>query len=163
MPHDTEPAKIVTATLKNGGSANLAVNGATTPVEFSYSPPVDYDVVIEQFSFLFETNNAIAFGNKFIDSTIATLTNGLLLEAKASDLAFNWQNMKRTRDVIEISKIFDIITGTPNFMRVIIHTPAELRLVKEGAFSASDYLKLTVRDNLTAFSFAEAHIQGVRL
>lgn len=163
MPHDTEPARVVTGLLKNGNSANLAVNGSVTPVVFSYSPPTDYDVIIDQFSLLFETSNAIAFGNKFIDTTIATLTNGLLLEAKASDLSFNWQNMKRSRDIIEISKSFEIITGTPNFMRVIIHTPSEFRLVKEGAFSASDYLRLTVRDNLNAFSFAEAHFQGVRL
>ena len=163
MPHDLEPAKVIANTLKNGGSANFSVNGSGTPQVFSYSPPVDYDVVIDQLSILFEITGALSFGNKFVDATVNTLTNGLLLEAKCSDLAFTWQNMKRTRDLIEISKSFDMVTGTPNFVRVILAAPKELRLVKEGAFSEVDYVRLTVRDNLSAFSFAEAHFVGVRL
>lgn len=163
MPHDIEPAKIIANTLKNGSVANFGVNGSVTPQVFSYSPPVDYDVVIDQLSMLFEITGALSFGNKFIDATINTLANGLLLEAKCNDLTFTWQNMKRTRDLIEISKSFDLVTGTPNFVRIILAQPKELRLVKEGVFGAVDFIKLTVRDNLGAFSFAEAHFVGVRL
>ena len=163
MPHDSEPAKLLTTPLKNGGSASLAVNGSSTPVVFTYSPPVDYDAVLITFSLLFETTNALAFGNKFIDTTLATLTNGLLLECKAQDLAFTWQTMKRTRDVVEIAEDFDVVTGATNFFRVKVALPHELRLVKSGAFGADDYLRLTVRDDLRAFSFAEAFIMGSKI
>jgi hypothetical protein len=85
------------------------------------------------------------------------------LEAKAGDLAFTWQNMKRTRDIVEIAQDFDIVTGTTNFMRVRVHLPRALRLLRNGTFAAPDYIRLTVRDNLSSFDFAEAYFQGVKL
>jgi hypothetical protein len=163
MSHQGEPTKLITATLKNGSASNLAVDGSSVEKVFTYSAPADYDVYLEQFQIIIETANALAFGNKFIDTTIATLTNGLLLETKNNDLEFNWQNMKRTRDLIEISESFEIVTGAVNFMVVRIKLPHELLLVKQGAFPADDYLRLKVRDNLTAITFAEAHFVGGRL
>jgi len=162
---DDIPSIIIANSIKTSeGSANLAVNGSVTPVVFEYNPPNNYDIHVNALSFLFEDTTAFAFGNKFIISTIGTLTNGLLLETKAGDVVTSpWQNMKRTRDVIEVSHDFDIVTGTTNFMRVRVHLPKSLYLCRNGSFTNPDYIRITVRDDLTALDFAEAHFQGVKL
>jgi len=161
---DDIPSLIIANSIRSGGSANLAVDGSVTPVVFEYNPPNNYDIEITALSFLFEDTTAFQFGNKFILTGIATLTNGLLLSTKAYDLEIpTWQNMKRTRDLIEICSDFSIVTGTVNFLRVKIHLPKNLRLSRAGTFATPDYLRVTVRDNLTSLDFAEAHFQGVKL
>jgi hypothetical protein len=160
---DDIPSLIIANTVKNAGSANLAVNGSVTPVVFEYNPPNNYDIEINAISLLFEDVTAWAFGNNFVRSGLATLTNGLLLEVKASDQTVTWQNMKRTRDIVEICSDFDMVTGTPNFFRARLHLPKNLRLSRAGTYAEPDFLRLTVRDNLTTFDFAEAHFQGVKL
>jgi hypothetical protein len=160
---DDIPSKVIASAIKNGNSANLAVDGSDTPVVFEFNPPGDYEIEVTQLSLLFEDTDAFQFGNKFVLNTLATLANGLLLECKAADLAFNWQNMKRTRDIIEISRDFSIVTGTVNFLRANVHLPRSLRLARAGTYAQPDYLRLTVRDILTSFSFAEAFFQGTKI
>lgn len=161
---DDVPSLIVANSIKSGGSANLAVDGSATPVVFEYNPSANYDIQVTALSFLFEDVTAFAFGNNFIRSGLATLPNGLLLSCKAGDQVVDpWQNMKRTRDLVEIAQDFSIITGTVNFLRVRVHLPQSLRLFRSGTFASPDYLRVTVRDNLTTFDFAEAHFQGVKL
>jgi hypothetical protein len=161
---DDIPSLLIANSIKSGGSANLAVDGSVTPVVFEYNPPNNYDIEINALSFLFEDATAFQFGNKFVLLGIGTLANGLLLDLKAGDLVVSpWQNMKRTRDLIEICEDFDVITGTTNFMRIKVHMPRSLRLARAGTFAAADYLRVTVRDNLTSLDFAEAHFQGVKL
>jgi hypothetical protein len=163
---DDVPSLLIARTLQVGGSgsANLGVNGSVTPVVFEYSPPAGSDVEIHSLSLLFEDVTAFAFGNNFIRNGLATLANGLLLDVKAGDVAVTpWQNMKRTRDIIEISSDFSIVTGTANFMRARIQLPRSLRLFRSGTFGTADYLRITVRDDLTTLDFAEAHFQGTKL
>jgi len=162
---DDIPSLIIANSIKtSGGSANLGVNGSVTPVVFEYNPPTGFDIEINAISFLFEDTTVFAFGNKFLLTGIATLTNGLLLELKAGDITVSpWQNMKRTRDMIEICEDFSIVTGTVNFMRVKLHLPQSLRLARAGTYGAADYLRVTVRDDLSTLDFAEAHFQGVKL
>ena len=157
---DDVPSRLFTTSIKNGGSANLSVDGSVTPVVFEANPPNNYDVQVTAFSFLFE-GSTMAFGNRFVLNAITTLANGLLLEVKAADLSVTWQNMKRTRDLIEIADDFDLVAATTNFLKVNVHLPQALRLSRAGTFAQPDYLRITVRDNLTAFSFAEAFVQGV--
>lgn len=156
------PLQLFATSVKHANSANLAVNGSLTPVVFEMTPPPDHDIHITHLSFLFE-GTTMAFGDRFILNTLAALTNGLLLEIKTLDLTTTWQTMKRTRDLIEISETFSLITGTPNFLRVHVHLPQELRLARDGTYAQPDFLRLTVRDNLTSFAFAEAYVQGVLL
>jgi len=163
---DDVPSLIVANAIKTGGgsSANLGVNGSIIPVVFEYNPPNNRDIEINALSLLFESTGALGFGNVFVRTSIATLTNGLLLEVKANDdVVSPWQNMKRTRDIVEICSDFTIITGTTNFMRAKIHLPRTLRLARNGTFATPDYVRLTVRDDLSTIGFGEAHFQGVKL
>jgi len=158
-------AKMINSSLKNGSSANMAVNGSVTPQVFVYNPPSGRDILVEDVCLIAETSNALAFGNKFIDTTIGTLTNGLLLEIKANDEAYTWATLKRTRDVVELSKGdgMDLITSTPNFVRFCLWLPPNLVLSKDGSFASADYLKVTVRDDLRAITYMEMFYQGVKL
>ena len=162
---DDIPSFIIASSVKTGGgSANFGVNGAITPVVFEYNPPASHDIEVNALTLLFEDVTAFAFGNNFIRNGLATLTNGLLLEIKAGDATVSpWQNMKRTRDIIEICDDFEIVTGTTNFLRAKIHLPHNLRLSRSGTFATADYLKLTVRDDLSTIDFGEAHFQGTKL
>lgn len=158
-------AKLIAGTLKNGSSSNLAVNGSGTPQVFSRVPGATYDEEIGVLCLIAETSNALAFGNKFIDSTIGTLANGLLIEGKCDDVEFTWQNCKRTRDLLELASQggMDIITGTPNVFHCHFWLPDRLRLAKQGTYPNDDYLRVTVRDDLRAFSYMEVFFQGVKL
>jgi hypothetical protein len=161
---DDVPSLIVANAIKNGGSANLAVNGSVTPVAFEYAPPSAYDIEVTALSLLFESTTAFGFGNVFVRTALATLANGLVLSCKAGDQTVSpWQTMRRTRDIIEIAQDFSIVTGTTNFFRARVHLPKSLRLFRSGTFAQPDYLRVTVNDNLTSFTFAEAHFQGVKI
>lgn len=162
---DDIPSLIIANTIKSGASSNLAVDGSVTPVVFEYNPPNNFDIQINALSFLFETTTALLFGNKFLITAINTLTNGLLLECKASDLAFTWQNMRRSRDVFEISKDFTYVTGTTNFLKIDVFLPRSLRLARDGTYAQKDYLRVTVRDNLAiaSLAFAEVYFQGNKI
>jgi hypothetical protein len=161
---DDVPSKIIAKPLKDAGtSADMAVDGSVTPVVYFYNPPANWDIEIHQLSFLFEDADNIAFGNQFVLDTVDNLANGLLLEVKATDESFTWQNMKRTRDLIEICEDFDVVTGARNFFRVKVHLPRSLRLARDGTFGSPDYIQVTVRDDLSSFNFIEAFFQGVKI
>jgi len=161
----TASSLIIATTAKTGGgSGNIGVNGAVTPVVFEYNPPNNYDIMITEICMIFEDTTAFAFGNKFVLTGINTLANGLLLETKALDQVVSpWQNMKRTRDIMEIGSSFSIVTGTSNFMQVHLELPPNLRLSRAGTFATPDYLRVTVRDDLSTIDFGEVHFQGVKL
>jgi len=161
---DDIPALIIASTIKTGGgSANMAVDGSVTPVVFEYNPPNNYDIEITALSLIFESTTAVAFGNKFVINTLNTLTNGLLLECRAYNQAFSWQIMRRTRDIVEIASDVELISGTTNLFRAQIHLPKSLRLSRGNTFAQADYLRLTVRDNLSTLAFAEGHFQGTKV
>jgi hypothetical protein len=161
-----EVSKLWNAPLKNGGSANMAVNGSSTPVVFSYSPGNDLDVEIHSMCLIAEFTGTPAIGNKFLADAVGTLTNGLLLEAKDGDVSFSFGTLKRTRDLIEISTPqggFNIISGTTSLVQIFIFIPPGMRLVKQGAFPNDDFVRATVRDDLRSISYLEMFLQGIKL
>lgn len=159
------PTKLFTSALKNGSSSNMAVNGSSTPQVFVYNAPTDWDVEVQTITLIAETSGAIAFGNKFIDTNLGTLGNGLLIEVKVDDVASNWHNAKRTRDLMELSANggFNVIAGTPNIIRVEFHVNSGMFLRRPGTFDNLDYIRATVRDDLRTISFMEIFLQGAKL
>jgi len=144
-------------------SAALNVNGAVTPVVFEYNPPAGFDIEVSALSINIEDTGAFAFGNKFVLSTLASLTNGLLLEMKAGDVVFSpWANMQKTRDIFKASSDFSIVTSGTNYLRSIFHIPHPLRLARSGTYTNPDYIRITVRDDLTSLDYAELYLQGLK-
>jgi hypothetical protein len=166
MPSPTI-AKLLNGTLKNGSNSNMGVDGSGTPVEFSLAPPTDADADIQTMCLLAEFAGSVAIGNKFIANTVGTLTNGLLVQAKLSDIEFTFANLLRTREVIELSPSDNgpnvIATGTYTLLQVFFYLPPFARMCKQGTFSTDDYVKATVRDDLTGIYFLEMFLQGVKV
>jgi hypothetical protein len=156
--------KIFNTALKNGASSNMGVDGSVTPVVFKYEPG-SADVLVREMSLLAEVPT-VAVGNQFIRSTLATLTNGLLIEFRSQDEPTNYVNAKRTRDLIELSDGpgIDIISGTTSLFRVTFWLPDEgLLLKKTGTYATPETIKATVRDNLSTITILEIFFQGVKL
>ena len=158
--------KIINQALKlNGtGSTNMAVNGSVTPQVFKYEPTTK-DILVREVSVIAEVDT-IAFGNKFIRSTLSTLGNGLLVELKSDDETVTYINAKRTRDLVEVSDGpgLDIVSGTTSLFRAVFYLPdTGIILKKAGTFTTADFLKATVRDDLTSITFLEIFFQGVKL
>lgn len=159
------PTKLLTSPLKDGSSSNMAVNGSVTPKVYVYNPPANYDIEVHTVTLVAESAGTIAFGNKFIDTNIGTLTNGLLIEVKINDVESTWHTAKRTRDLVELSANggFNVLAGTPNLLRVEFHVCPRLRLAKDGTFTNPDYIRATVRDDLRTISYMEIFVQGAKL
>lgn len=158
--------KVWNAPLKNGSSSNMAVNGSGTSQVFSISVNANFDFEIQSMCLIAEFAGSPAIGNKFIMDTIATLANGLLVEAQINGEAFSFGNLKRTRDLVEVSQPqggFNLITGTTSLFQVFFYIPPHARMCKIGTHSPDDYVKATVRDNLNGISFLEIFLQGVKL
>jgi hypothetical protein len=162
-----ETAKLWNISLKNGSNSNMAVNGSVTPKEFSYTATgTEFDINLEVMCLIAEFSGSPAIGNKFIADAIGTLTNGLLVEAKVDDVTYTFGNLKRTRDLIEVSQPqggFNVIAGTTSLLQIFFYMPHSTRLVKHGIYGADDFIKATVRDDLSSLTFLEIFLQGVKL
>lgn len=162
------PRKVWTSALKVGGSgsSNMAVNGSGTPVVFSKAANANADFQIMTMCLIAEFSGAVGIGNKFIADAVGTLTNGVLVEAQINGEAYTIGNLKRSRDLIEIGTPeggFNIIAGTTSLFQLFFYVPPEMIMAKTGSFSPDDYVRATVRDNLSGFNFLEIFLQGVKL
>lgn len=158
--------KLWNSALKDGSSSNMAVNGSATNKVYSVNPSANYDIGLKTVCLIAEFSGAVGIGNKFLSDAMATLANGLLIEAKFSDSAYTWATLKRTRDLIEVSIPeggLNIIASTTSMIQIFLYLPPFTRMCRQGAFTADDYLKATVRDDLRALSYVEMFVQGVKL
>lgn len=160
------PTKVWNSPLKNGSSSNLAVNGSGTPVIFSLAASANADFEIQSLCLIAEFTGTPAIGNKFLIDTVGTLANGLLVEAKVADDSYTLGNLKRTRDLIEVSQPqggFNLLSGSTSLLQIFLYVPPRTTLAKLGTYSPDDFLRATVRDDLRNISYLEIFAQGVKL
>lgn len=148
--------------LLNGTASDMNVNGSVTPVVFKYEPGADADVEMLSLSLIIE-EPTIAFGTSFFGAT--GLTNGLWIQAKISDVVYELTNMKYTRDGVFFCGPggFDYISATPDLARCFHEFPSGMVLKKAGTFATNDYLRITVRDNLTSLDFMKCRFEGMKI
>lgn len=161
-----ETSKLWNAPLKNGSSSNMAVNGLGTPQVFSLAANANYMLQVDSLCLIAEFTGAVAIGNKFVADAVGTLSNGLLIEAKIDDDAYAWGNLKRTRDLIEVSQPqggFNVIAGTSSLFQVFFYIPPNMRLAKASVYTTDDFIKATIRDDLNSFTFLEIFLQGIKI
>lgn len=141
-------------TLKRLGSANLLVNGSVTPQVFEIPMSATDDVFIREIR-IYGKGNGVKFGQFLAQNVI--LPNGLLIEIKTDNEVVSLPTLKTTEDLKDKFAFGSgdnfqlyIQAGGDSFLAVFISaSPFPLR--KAGSFGAGfdDYLRLTVRDNLT--------------
>lgn len=144
----TAGAGAIIAYLEDTTPTNeMAVDGSTTPVVYSWSPGATYDVETSALSLILE-DGSIKFGENFMGET--TLPNGMLIEIKADDVVYQITNLKRTREVLQDAAPggFEVIVASPNVVKGYFGVGG-LILRKQGTFATDDYVRATVRDDLS--------------
>lgn len=141
--------------LLNGTSAEMAVNGSVTPVEFTVPCNSVYDTFITEIRF-WGQDNGIKLGNYFLAKN-GGITNGISVTARSdNEPTFIVSDpIKRTDDVLKhlsvpVSEFQFIVGAGPD--NVIgsrtYENPFPIR--KCGTFTTDDEIKATVQDDLTS-------------
>jgi len=153
----TGATKAVFELLKNGSSSEMAVNAGGTPQEFEWNPGAE-DVAGEGLAFLIE-DATIYFGDKF--GGISALSNGVLVEMKVSDVVCTLPVLYRTRDLFQIAAPggFDLYAATPDSLRAQLGM-ANCVFKATGTYATDDYVRVTIRDNLSGLSHMSAMFKG---
>ena len=80
---------------KNGSSANLLVNGSSTPVDFTINSQANKDIFIQEIRF-YGGGNGIKFGQILSKNT--TLTNGIQVTIQSDEASLTLPLIKKTED-----------------------------------------------------------------
>lgn len=145
----------------NSGSSALNVNGSVTPVTFSVAPHPTRDFLISEISFVaydggIKSQNFLGTGS--------ALTNGVLIEGKATNVNILGNVIKRTAQLVEFSTLhfWNIFSdASADTLKVSNNTPFVLK--RQGFYGASgdDYLRIKIRDNITAVDYFVCYVRGV--
>lgn len=145
-------------------SAEMAVNGSGTAKIFNAGSNVDFHIELISFCLLAEFNSNFAIGSKFIASTIGSLSTGLLVEGKLDNTPYTFGNLTDTKSVMKIvdpAYSPNILAGSSGSLVQLFFTlPSPARIAKTGTYETADYVKATVRDDLTKFSHLEMYVQS---
>lgn len=146
--------------LKNGSSSEMAVDASGTPQVFEWNPGA-HDVVGDGLMFIIE-DATIYFGDKF--AGISALANGVLIEMKASDVVHTAPVLYRTRDLAQIASPggFDVYSATPDSLRAQLGIGG-CTFKASGTYATEDYVRVTVRDNLTGLNHMSVMFKGVEV
>ena len=139
--------------LVNGSSNAMNVNGSSSLVNFSYSPASDESFYLEKLIFFLSDgggNNLDRFGD-----LNAIVKNGVLITCKSKNIVQNIFNMK---DNIDIMLVFPEHKGATPLMSAKEVNCGTMSfnppLILNGA--TTDYIRIVVRDNLTALTYMRA-------
>lgn len=139
----------------NGGSEAMTVNGSVTPVDFTIPASAVTDLFIEDLIFDGQANG-IKFGQFLAQNS--SLTNGVEVTIKSDDVTTvfpiikstedfknKWAALSGTGDTFRI----DVQAGRDEMLAIIaFNNPFLLRVA--GSFSTDDFIRVRIRDNLTA-------------
>ena len=152
-------------TAKNSGSADMRVNGSSTPVVFSINPVADKDIFIEEIRF-YGGGNGIQYGN-FLSKN-GPLTNGISLDIKSDDIAADYPFMIQTTEDFKnkfafgtgANWVLDLVSGTDQFRATwIFINPFPLRAI--GTFGVDDFINITINDNLVTGGITELEFVAI--
>lgn len=137
------------ATLLNGASSNMAVNGSTTPVVFSAGPASGKTWYINSIGFEFSDTGATKSAD--YGGINLGLTNGFLIEQVINTTNYAVANLKSNREIVIVFHSGAFAGGNSgfitdaNFYSGLLDITPHLTLVG----TAGDKIQATVRDDLT--------------
>ena len=147
-PVPLNPYVYLNKLILNGSSADMCVDGSSTPVNFDYSPGTDETWYLERISFLIDdlgNMDASKFG------FLSELTNGLVIKIKTNGTEYTVATLKNNMDVVMMFPIGDgHHSSGGNFLGSVnaysgVMTFNEPMTLKD---STSDYIRFTVNDDL---------------
>lgn len=139
---------------ENGGSSNLLVDGSITPIEFT----INANPSKERFftSLRFEAlGNGIQFTNFLSQNGALAIGQGVLVTIRSNDSQISLPEIRTTEDFGSIfsrgASDFDVydVSGT-DYFRATLNFAAPFQLYKQGTFATDDFIKITIRANLTS-------------
>lgn len=130
----------------NGASSDLAVNGSVTPVIFNILADPTRDKLVD-FCALYFLDNGIKV-EKFLGEN-SPLTNGILISIQSDGQMFEFFPIKRTvdLDVIFSTDSFNLVFSAGGDYVAARFKPSVPFVLKSGT---SDYIRVTIRDNLNS-------------
>lgn len=146
---------LIIANALNAGSPDLRVNGSlVTPIVFTVPAEANKDIFIEELRF-YGNANGIQFG-KFLGLN-APITNGILIEIRSDEVVTQLPLIKTTDDFKHKFAFgtgtgfqLNVQAGRDDFMASFSLTTT-FPIRKAGTFvSGDDYVKVYIRDNLSA-------------
>lgn len=138
----------------NAGSADMRVNGTLgTPIVFSITADATKDIFIEELRF-YGNGNGIKFGQFLSQNN--PLTNGILIEIRSDEtvtqlpVIFTTDDLKHKFGFGQGSGFqLHVQAGRDDFMSSYDFN-ATFPIRKAGTYLVDDYVKIFIRDNLTA-------------
>lgn len=151
--------------VKNAGSSAMNVNGSVTAQNFDYSPASSTTVYVDAIGLVISdpgTPDFVDFGS------ITALTNGLQLKVRTNGTEYTFCNLQNNTDIsLHFGGSYAYVPGlgqlgwlneTDFFLGFMTFRNA-LTLKN----STSDYIRFTVRDNLTAVDRLQALVKAWRV
>lgn len=143
--------------LLNGTSSAQNVDGSVTPVVFEWKPGMGETWYVESVIFIFSDTGVADIDDYGVITN--GLTNGCLLKFRSNGVEGDGQTLKNN---ISLTQLFSQDSFSPygNFMgnkstflgRVNFNHPFVLK------DSTSDYVRMTIRDNLIGIDFQEMSV-----
>jgi len=136
---------------EDGGSADMRVDGSSTPVEFLIPCDADDDVFVKELKFYISCNGLKMSNFACLNSA---LTNGIKIDIQSDELAFALPLITTTAEfnnkfVFGAGSTFDFfdVSGTDQMQATFLfENPFPIRVC--GAFTVDDEVKVTIQDDL---------------
>ena len=147
-------------------AVDLNVNGSGTPQVFTFPMDALDDLFIRELK-IFGRDNGIQFGNRFLGNN-QPLTNGILVEIKTNNRMVQLPPIKTTDDFDDVFSFggsnFDVYfaSGADKFTARFISAAYPLRRAGTYGTGNDDYIRITIRDNLSSISYLQAIVEGFR-
>lgn len=149
--------------FQNMGSTDLAVNGSGTPVSFEI-PTENFDRQITSIS-IFGRDAGIKYGQFLAINQI--LTNGILIEIKSDDNVFDnsvapivqTDDFRNKFCISPRDFVVDVFASEDVFTAAFI-PPAPIIIRANTMFTTPDFLRITIRDNISSVNYLEASAFG---
>ncbi len=149
----------------NNGSNSMSVDGSTVEVEFLINAEAGFDLIVN--SMLFESfANGIKI-DKFL-SLNSDLANGILIEIKSQNETFQFLPIKNTQEFdshfsFGPGRSFSLVFASGNDSMVARYGPDTPFIIKkQGTYASDDYIKVIVRDDISAIGSLQFIAAGGR-
>ena len=150
------------AKFANGGSEDLAVNGGTTPVEFTLENLPDENFLLKRITFLLAADEIIDV-EKF--GSISALANGVSFKINEGTTQQKEIVNKTNADImLSASEVEMEVTNFAAVQASILYGIRDFRDIFENAPIVLDKkIKITVNDDLSALKFLRVSCHGIIL
>lgn len=151
------PVEYKVVNLLNGSSPDMDVNGSSTPVEFTFHPGTDETWYVERITFIIDDSGS-SDPNDY-GAITGSLSNGCLLEIKSNGATIEQANLKNNIG-IALSFAEETFVNTTGFMANTDIYRGSIKYLHPYAIkdSTSDFVKMTIRDNITGLNFQQVQI-----